>query len=333
MSDPRRRPEEALLLRAGRRLLRFCAGCASRVPEALIARGVQMALDSVLCAVALVVAYQLRFDGAVPAAYRQVMWTLLLLLPLVRPLLMLALGAYDAIWRFFNIRDAAVFAISASPVSILLLMARFFLAPRLGGTVVPASVVVIEFGLYMALGAAIRILRRVTWEAARPAEMRRYRALLVGREATLSEGVRQVASSREIELVGLLAPEAKLQGLRIGGAMVLERPAALARLLVSHRIDLVLIADAGREWIAETVATASEFGTDVRLLPSAASLVRGDVRVWGKATPESAIAKASLEERSITPARPDAKVLENFSDRVVLITGAGGSIGSELARQ
>src|SRR5205814_290358 len=91
--------------------------------------------------------------------------------------------------------------------------------------------------------------------ASRPAEMRRYRALLVGREATLSQAVRQAADSSEIELVGLLAPEAKLQGLRIGGVPVMERPAALGRLLVSHRIDLVLIADAGREWIAETVAT------------------------------------------------------------------------------
>src|SRR5438874_10969035 len=107
--------------------------------------------------------------------------------------------------------------------------------------------------------------------------MRRYRALLVGREATLSEGVRQVASSSEIELVGLLAPEAKLQGLRIGGALVLERPAALARVVVSHRIDLVLIADAGREWVAETVATAGRVGKDVRLLRAAATRVRGDV--------------------------------------------------------
>ena len=333
MTDPRRRPEEALLLRVGEQVLRFCARSASRVPEALIARGVQMALDASLCAIALLAAYELRFDGAVPATHRQVMWALLLLLPVVRPLLMLALGAYDAIWRFFNIRDAAVFAVSASPVSIALLTARYFLAARSGGTVVPASVVVIEFGLYLALGAAIRIFRRVTWEASRPAEMRRYRALLVGREATLSQAVRQAADSSEIELVGLLAPEAKLQGLRIGGVPVMERPAALGRLLVSHRIDLVLIADAGREWIAETVATASEFGTDVRLLPSAASVVRGEVRVWGKATPESAIARANLDEGAVTPSHPHARVVENFSDRVVLITGAGGSIGSELARQ
>jgi len=97
MTDPRRRPEEALLLRVGARVLRFCARSASRVPEALIARGVQMALDASLCAIALIAAYELRFDGAVPAAHRQVMWALLLLLPVVRPLLMLALGAYDAI--------------------------------------------------------------------------------------------------------------------------------------------------------------------------------------------------------------------------------------------
>jgi FlaA1/EpsC-like NDP-sugar epimerase len=132
----------------------------------------------------------------------------------------------------------------------------------------------------------------------------------------------------------LLAPEEKLLGMRIGGFLVMEKPEALPRLLVTQDINLILIADAGPSWIGEVVATAAEFGVEVRLLPSAANVIRGEVRVSAKADAEIALSKNSSSENPAQrgPA-PHPAVIENFRDRVVLITGAGGSIGSELARQ
>jgi len=293
----------------------------------------QMAIDASLTALALVSAYDLRFDGAIPPPHRAVMWSLLLLVPVVRPLLMWALGGYDSIWRYFSIRDAGVLAFSAAPVSIGLLFTRYFMARRFFGTVIPASVVLIEYGLFFGLAAGVRILRRVTYEASRTPELRHQRALLVGTEATLPQALRQVATLGEIEIVGLLAPESKLQGLRIGGRLVMETPAALPRLLVSQHVDTVLVADNRPEWIAETVATAAEFGADVVLLPSAESVIRRDVRISAKAPAEAALTRALDEQPQPSVTHPDSRVVENFRDRVVLITGAGGSIGSELARQ
>ncbi|HEV2112992.1 MAG TPA: SDR family NAD(P)-dependent oxidoreductase, partial [Terriglobales bacterium] len=305
-----------------------------RVPQAFINRGVQLALDAALCALAIFIAYQLRFDGSVPEAHRRVMWSLMLLLPFVRPLLMLSLGAYDAIWRYFNLRDATVLALSAAPPSVALLLLRYLVAQKLWGTVVPASVIVVELGLYLGFASLLRILRRVTYEATRPAATERCRALLVGTESSLPKALRHLSGSGEIEIIGLLAPEEKLQGLRIGGFLVMEQPEALPRLLVTQDINLILIADAGPGWIGEVVATAAEFGVEVRLLPSAANVIRGDVRVSARANAEVALSRAPAEQGSKPAAvRPHPVVVENFRDRVVLVTGAGGSIGSELARQ
>ena len=315
-------------------MVRVLGTSTERVPQAFINRGVQLALDAVLCALAIFVAYQLRFDGNVPEAHRRVMWSLMLLLPFVRPLLMLSLGAYDAIWRYFNLRDATVLALSAAPPSVALLLLRYLVAQKLWGTVVPASVIVVELGLYLGFASLLRILRRVTYEATRPAATERCRALLVGTEASLPKALRHLSGSGEIEIIGLLAPEEKLQGMRIGGFLVMEQPEALPRLLVTQDINLILIADAGPGWIGEVVATAAEFGVEVRLLPSAANVIRGDVRVSARANAEVALSRAPVEQGSKpAPVRPHPAVLENFRDRVVLITGAGGSIGSELARQ
>src|SRR5690242_21828077 len=77
----------------------------------------------------------------------------------------------------------------------------------------------------------------------------------------------------------MLSTERKAHGIKIGGFTVMDEPAALPELLASSGIDLVLIADAGLDSIGAMVETATEFGVEVRLLPSAANVIRGDVRV------------------------------------------------------
>jgi FlaA1/EpsC-like NDP-sugar epimerase len=72
---------------------------------------------------------------------------------------------------------------------------------------------------------------------------------------------------------------------------------------------------------------ATELGAEVRLLPSASNVMRGDVRIAARPRPDLVLAKT----QNVTDQRPE--VVEAFRDRTVLITGAGGSIGSEICRQ
>jgi FlaA1/EpsC-like NDP-sugar epimerase len=120
----------------------------------------------------------------------------------------------------------------------------------------------------------------------------------------------------------------KLHGTRISGFEVLDGPMALSRQLASGEIDLVLIADADPDSIGNMIEAAMHFGVEVRLLPSAANIISGDVRVSTTPRPELAI------EHSVTFTHDNHPAVgETFSGRSVLITGAGGSIGSELSRQ
>ncbi len=82
------------------------------------------------------------------------------------------------------------------------------------------------------------------------------------------------------------------------------------------------------ETIGGVIATAVEFGIEARLLPLAAHVINGDVRVARNPRPELAIKNGVPVTH-----RPDPAVEEAFRGRSVLITGAGGSIGSELSRQ
>ncbi len=298
----------------------------SSLPGGFFSRTTQFALDAMVCVISLFLAYQLRFDGAVPPNHGAVMWAWMLLLPVIRPALMWALGGYDRIWRYFNLHDGIVLAVTSLPPTVFMLLVRYTLWRDLWVTRLPVSVILIEYGAYVVLGASLRALRRVSFEASRTTGSK-VRALIVGNEDSLPAALRHVTTHAEISVVGLLAPEAKLHGLRIGGFWVLDEPSALGRLLAAGAVDLVLMADANMHCIGDVVSTATDFGVDVRLLPSATNVLKGDVRVSAPARPEDL-----FQDRPVT-AEPHPAVAEAFRSRVVLITGAGGSIGSELARQ
>ena len=297
-----------------------------KLPRRFFNRTTQLMMDAALCAVSLYLAYQLRFDSAVPPGHQAVMWAWMLVLPVIRPALMWALGGYDRIWRYFNLHDGTMLAVTSLPPTIFMLLVRYGLWRSLWVAQLPVSVILVEYLMFLGLAGGLRALRRVSFESARGSGPRT-RALVVGTEDSLPAALRHISSHAEISVVGLLAPDSKLHGLRIGGFWVLDEPAALGRLLTAGAVDLVLIADAGLSSIGEMVATATEFGVDVRLLPSAENVLKGDVRVSTSPKPEDV-----LHDRPVLT-EPHPQVVEAFRSRVVLITGAGGSIGSELARQ
>lgn len=313
----------------GADVLRRGASWVERLPEGFFSRTNQVLIDGLLSITSLYLAFLVRFDGSIPRSHLAVFWAWVMLLPVVRPALMYVFGGYDRIWRYFGLRDSIVLALSALPATLLLLGLRYLVAGRHWSAVVPAGVIVIDYGVFLALAAGARAARRLTFEAGRAAGAQRLRALLVGTDDSLAEALRRVGGYSDMEVVGLLAPETKLQGFRIAGFPVMDEPAALPRLLAAHAVDVVLIADASLNCVGDIVSTATEFGVDVRLLPSAGNVLRGDVRVSAPPRAEDAFSRHA----AATVAAPHPDVVAAFRDRVVLVTGAGGSIGAELCRQ
>jgi len=109
---------------------------------------------------------------------------------------------------------------------------------------------------------------------------------------------------------------------------VIDLGDALPEVLVSHGVDIVFIAEAKLDCIGEIVQVTTQFGAEVRLLPSAANIMQGDVRVSAQLNSEHV-----LKGRDGSPEKPHCAVVSGFEGKDVLITGAGGSIGSEISRQ
>ena len=316
------------IARQSEHFLRCCAMLNNRVPGLLFNRLTQMLLDSGCAGLAFFLAFQLRFDGAVPLRYRSIMLVWLVGIVVLRPMCIWMLGAYASIWRYFNLRDMFSLSLAAALPSTVLLFARIALAKTFRVMAIPISIVLIDLGLFLLLVGTLRALRRAGFEYRRVTTAHRHRALLLGTGDTLASGVRQVSLQNDIELVGLLSPDKKLNGRRIAGFPVIELRDSLPDVLVNHCVDIVFIAEAKLDCIGEIVQTTTQFGVEVRLLPSAANIMRGDVRISAQLNPEHV-----LNGRNAALEKPHSEVVSGFEGKDVLITGAGGSIGSEISRQ
>src|SRR5215472_15043235 len=301
-----------------------------RLPRWIFNRRGLNVIDASASLIATWLAWQLRFDFAVPENYRAAMSISALVLMVVRPLCLWIMGAYRIIWRYFNLDDAITFGLAAIPPTFLMFLLRIGWIHSHPKAILPFTVIVLDYGVFLLSGIGLRALRRYLFEASlgiSPSSGSK-RTLLMGTADGLASALRQISFHPEIHIVRLLSSDLKLHGNRLAGFRVSDGFQSLAKYLASENIDLVLIADCDSESIADAVATAVEYGVDTRLMPMAAHIIRGEVLVSSNPKPELALKKVVPIAR-----QPHEQVMAAFRGRTVLITGAGGSIGSELSRQ
>lgn len=296
-------------------------------PHRIKKRITQIVLDGCTAAFAVFIAYQLRFDFAVPPNYARAMWFWMAAMAVLRPASLWLLTGYRSIWRFLRVQDVLSLIYASLPLTGMLLALRLGVRHSLWISGIPLSVIALEFATFTGICASLRGLRRAAYEETMSSVAPRRRSLLLSTEQTLEAALTQVSTFPELEVIGLVAPGKHLHGYEIGRVPVLGEPGELGALLPATKVDVILIADTNLDFIADAASLASEFGVDLRLMPSAANIMRNEVHVAAPVDAERAFGKSSI------PSPPPPAVLEAYSERVVLVTGAGGSIGSELSRQ
>lgn len=289
-----------------RSLLRPLLGVIDRVPSIFLSRWIQAALDACFTAAALVLAYQLRFDGAVPPQDQATMYRWLLILPVLRPVLMWLVGIYRIPWRFFAFSDAARLTLGALLSTVILLIFRF--APNASSFwASPISVIVMEVAIFLLFAISARALRRLATEESPFSTDNRTRLILVGSDNALPAALQQIFRHQNLECIGLLVPKCakRLRGMRINGCPVLGDTAQLDGLLGQLKVDLLMVTDASLDCIGDVVALACQHQVEVRLLPSAADVIHGNIRIPASSQPSTRIER-------------------------VLVLGGAGYVGSAL---
>lgn len=292
----------------------------------LAKRVIVVLVDIGLCVLAVWFAYYLRM-GEFVALSGRAFWTVVVSVGIAIPIFF-ASGLYLAIFRYSG--WPALLAVARAVSVYGMLYAAIFTAVGVAG--VPRTVGIIQPILLLLLVGASRAFARV-WlgdryrsilkEAARP-KVLIYGAGRSGRELSTAMG-----GSHEMQVVGFLDDDECLQGHVLNGLTVYS-PDDLESLVESLGVCDVLLAmpSLNRKRRNEIIAAIRSVRVSVRTLPSVSDLVQGKVSV------------SDLRELDIDdllgrdPVAPNPVLLaKNIFQRVVVVTGAGGSIGSELCRQ
>lgn len=292
-------------------------------------RGLKRAMvvfsDVTACIVATMVAIYLRL-GYLPAPTRPLVFSMMLSVLLC--LCVFSLGnAYRVLFRYVGSSTVRMLArnvlIYAVPYAGIFTYYGISGVPRTLGLLQPAILLIVILVERMLMAQLLQQMGSERTSSDRP------RVLIYGSGSAGRQLLMALRQSQEMIVVGFVDDDITLSGQTLDGLHVF-RPGQLGDVIVKRQVSDVLLAipSATRKRRDEIIADLRRFSVNVRTLPGMLDLVHGRVKV------------SDLHEVTIDDllgrdrVAPDDMLLRrNVTGKVVLVTGAGGSIGSELCRQ
>jgi FlaA1/EpsC-like NDP-sugar epimerase len=280
-----------------------------------------------LFAFANYVAFALRFDGNIPAPFAIVWRQTVPWVTMIRALSLIPFRFYSGLWRYTGIPDLTNLCLGVAISEVAIFSAVKLLLPNL---VYPRSVFVVDPLLLICMIAGLRLAPRVYFELRRVKPGRRI--LIYGAGDAAESLVRDMKKNASLGFVpiGFVDDNRATVGGRIHGLPVLGTGEELGQIITSQNPDEILIAipSAGPQAIRKIISSLQPFKLPIKAVPNLRDIMDDRVSV-------QQIRDVSLVD--LLPRSPVGlsrnTLVRLIAGKRVLVTGAGGSIGSELCRQ
>ncbi|MDN7131525.1 nucleoside-diphosphate sugar epimerase/dehydratase [Halomonas sp. MC140] len=284
-------------------------------------RLIQLAVDTFLIAASFFVAMFLRLDSWSFLSNPKVWWVVPVVIP-VSLFVFMRLGFYRAFIRYMSMQAAVVIGTGVLVSMLVMIVVNYILLLP-----VPRSVPFIYAMMAMLTVGGIRMLLRGLHHRG---QLRyKTRVLVYGAGSAGRQLVVSLRNGNEYEPVALIDDRTALQRSSILGLKIYSHN-AIQRLIASHGVEKLLLAlpSASRARRREILDSLDGLTIPVQTVPGIADVVEGRASI-------NDIRDVAVEDLlGRDPVPPDATLIgANITHKVVLVTGAGGSIGSELCRQ
>jgi FlaA1/EpsC-like NDP-sugar epimerase len=310
----------------------------------LFVSGIQVLLDLSLLLAAFVAAYLLRFDFRIPPEEVRNFLTQMPLVVLLQFVALTLSGSRGSIWRYTDIAHVKSFLYAALGSLVVVALLRLGLPAPHKPWRVPLSVNLIDVLLAFGGAFAMRAVRRAEYEYnQKRVQLKKHNGngngkkkrpvLLIGagRAGLLAAKEIEARGDLDLEIKGFVDDDrAKLGRSVVQGHKILGTTRDLPRLVHTHGINhvVITIAHASRHQIHRIVKICEAIPVKVRIIPELYEIIEGRVEI-------SRIRDVQIEDLlGREPVQLDAEsISRELAGKTVMVTGAGGSIGSELARQ
>lgn len=280
-----------------------------------------LVFDSLLAPIALYLAFVLRFSSLGPTLHLEAAWPLFFVMVLFAPLVVLAFRLPWIKLMALDTSGIARIAMAAGVLGLASIAASYLLqlgAPRS----IPVIFAVLFFVLSVLGRSAAALLVTTLGKVEPGAPVAIYGAGAAGIQ--LASALRQ---STEVRPVMFIDDNKTLHGLIISGLSVKSRD-SLERMVEAGLVDRILVAmpSLPQARLDNLLAELADLPCEVQVLPSYVDLISGRSTELRTVAPD-----ALLGRDKVALDVPD--IAKTYAGRVVMVTGAGGSIGSELCRQ
>jgi len=281
-----------------------------------------------LMALAYLSSYYIRFEGLIPQQYYHTMFLTLPVFLLVQGLVFYYHDLYHGLWRYVGFADLQNILRATLLSMVALIVLEFFTSPFTGK--IPRSIFVLDALLVVALIGGCRMIMRLLRERYIPAG-NRTRVMLVGPVETLEPLLREMHNphSQYLPMV-VVDPDPSFRGYRVYDVPIVSGIRQMAQVVQRHQVQEIIFGwpNAPLDELNEIIGECKRFQLRYKIIPSLAEVLGGHYRLTDV---------RDIELEDLLPRPPiyiDHEEVSNFlKDKVILVSGGGGSIGSELCRQ
>lgn len=287
-------------------------------------------LDTCLILIAFLLSFLLRFDFQIPSLENEIIFSGLVVIMIVKPLVFIASGMYRNIWRYASLQDAIeIFKV----VTFSTVISAFVLIFAMNARALPRSIYVLDWFVLFSLVAASRLVWRVYREVhIMPKIKNGRRTLIIGAGEAGNLLLKEIGKQEEspYKIIGFIDDDDDKQGLRLNGIPVLGKIERLKALVRKHQIEEVIFAipSADRKIMRSVVGCCEKASIKFKTLPSITGIIDGNISL-------QQIKDVEIEDLlGREPIVLDQAAIRGYlTDKKVMVTGAAGSIGSEICRQ
>lgn len=302
-------------------------------------KAILMILDILSFYVAMWLAYLIKYDQmkSIPPELTQSLFTVISVIVGLKFATLLVLKMYSKIWRFAGITELIDVVVacgigSAVSMGMLFMISR---QPEFNHILVPRSILVMAFMMDVAFVGGSRFLYRLFFHVS-PREVRRHqlkkRTLIYGAGQAGVMVLKEINTQGHSEFspIGFMDDDLSKKGQKLHGLTIFGGKEELIKTAIKEQVEAIVIAmpSASDDERKAVINAAKETGAKVSILP----------KVYDMLDDASAVSKIRPVEIEDLLGREQVKlnndmISDYVKDKVVLVTGGGGSIGSELCRQ
>ncbi len=305
------------------------------------ARGTQLVVDLSLLSLAYWLAFLIRFEFAIPIQTAKILFFTWPYVVILQYLMLALVGVPKLSWRYIGMKDVKRL-LGASVVATSSLLIVRLIAPHVGGyakfVTIPFGILVMDFLLAFLFVTGVRVVRRALAERSERVVRARQGGNEMKRTLLIGAGSAGVLVAKEVQqnpglgmnVVGFVDDDPAKVGAIIQGIKVKGNTASLASLVKTYGVDqaVITIALATSVQIRRIAELCEAISLPVKIIPGLYEILDGKISL-------SRIREVTIEDllgrESVVL---DVEAIGSFlQGKSVMVTGAGGSIGSELCRQ